>query len=288
MSDLNNMQPIIILGAGRSGTKFFRDTLLFSDMTCAVPYDINYIWRYGNERCEHDELTVDMITDSSREYIRKSIARLASLQNNSAQFLLEKTVSNGLRVDFINEIFPEAKFIHLIRDGRAVTESSVRMWNAPPETSYLLKKLKYFPWRNYQYAITYLTNFIYGFFKSNRGQKIWGPRYDGIQQDIDNLPLLDICAIQWEQCVSKALDSLNHIPAERVLTIKYEDFVSSTNALSKAVDFIGLQGAEQLIANYEKKLRFENIDKWKDRFTEAEVAALNQRLSSTLVKLGYI
>ena len=287
MSDLNGMQPIIIIGAGRSGTKFFRDTLLFSKETCAVPYDINYIWRYGNESCDHDELTVDMVTESSKNYIRKSIVKLASLQNKSAQILLEKTVSNGLRVDFVNEIFPEAKFIHLVRDGRAVTESSVRMWNSPPQTRYLIKKLRYFPWRNYKYAFTYLMNFVQGVFKASRGQKIWGPQYDGIHQDVDDLELLEVCAKQWEQCVSKAADSLKNIKKERVLTIKYEDFVSSPDALLSVIGFLGLQGTGELMANYEKNLRSESTEKWKQSLTETEIDSLNQMLSHYLNKLGY-
>ena len=84
MIDLDNMQPIIILGAGRSGTKFFRDVLLHSQETCAVPYDVNFIWRYGNESCEHDELSVDMATEPIKKYIRGSINNMAKKQNSNS------------------------------------------------------------------------------------------------------------------------------------------------------------------------------------------------------------
>lgn len=287
MSDLNNMQPIIILGAGRSGTKFFRDSLLSSKATCAVPYDVNYIWRYGNEECEHDELTAKMATNSSNSYIRQSIVRLASKQNNNAQFLLEKTVSNGLRVDFVNEVFPEAKYIHLVRDGRAVVESAIRVWNEPPQTGYLLKKIKYFPWKNYKYAFQYFLNLARGVLTSNSGLQVWGPKYSGIQHDVDNLSLIEICAKQWERCVSRAMTSLRKIPKERVLTIKYEDFVSSPQALSEAARFIGVQDTENLIANYAKKLRPGNVDKWRESLSEPEIEYLSKSLEGLLSELGY-
>jgi len=53
--------PIIIVGAGRSGTNMLRDLLAqlpeFSTWPCD---EINYIWRHGNRGFETDEFTREM------------------------------------------------------------------------------------------------------------------------------------------------------------------------------------------------------------------------------------
>ena len=47
-------QIVIIIGAARSGTKYLRDVLATAPNAARVPYDINYIWRYGSEIREGD------------------------------------------------------------------------------------------------------------------------------------------------------------------------------------------------------------------------------------------
>jgi hypothetical protein len=41
--------------------------------------------------------------------------------------LLTKRTTNNLRISLLNQIFPEARYIHLIRDGRAVAHSLLRV-----------------------------------------------------------------------------------------------------------------------------------------------------------------
>ena len=278
LSGNKNIKPIIILGAGRSGTKFLRDTLLYSEEVCAVPYDINYIWRYGNEKLTHDELNPDLITPKISQYIRNTILKLATKQKSDANVLLEKTVSNCLRVDFVNTIFPEAKFIHLIRDGRAVVESANRMWQTPPETRYLLKKLRYFPWKNYKYAFNYIENIVKGKYNSKGGLKVWGPRYQGIQKDIETIDLIEVCAIQWKNCVLKSLDSLALIPKSRVLTIKYEDFVLSSKCLEQVIEFIELENSQEIYKNFQLNIEKSNVNKWQNSMNASEIEILNNVL----------
>src|SRR4051812_20775701 len=41
-------QPVIVIGAARSGTKLLRDSLATHADVARVPYDVNYVWRFGN------------------------------------------------------------------------------------------------------------------------------------------------------------------------------------------------------------------------------------------------
>ena len=147
-------QPLILVGAGRSGTKILRDVLSTHPDIDSVPFDVNYIWTIGNSKATDDLLTPDRLNTTNRS----RIIQLFTKQSKGAPFLLEKTVSNTLRLPFVLKVFPEAKFIHLIRDGRDVTESVSRQWGETREISYFFKKLKTFPLR---YAFRYLMGYGY-------------------------------------------------------------------------------------------------------------------------------
>jgi len=282
-----NIKPIIIIGAGRSGTKFFRDLLLASPEVCGIPYDVSYIWRYGNEDYPDEELPLSRLDDKKSSYIRKTIIRLSGAEKREYRFLLEKTVGNTLRVPFVRAVFPDAKYIHLIRDGRAVTESAMRLWEQPPEVDYLLKKLKYFPWRNYRHAFWYAINLLKGKLSSSRAQKVWGPRYKGIARDAETLPLIKVCAKQWRECVSKASAGLAELPPSEVLKVRYEALVSSRSTIEQVCEFIGIADNKEIILAYQNSLQPENLNKWKSRFSEEELEILDSELSEMLGKYGY-
>src|SRR5699024_6585477 len=93
--------------------------------------------------------------------------------------LVEKTVSNALRPDFVERVLPGARYILLIRDGRDVVESSYRMWQAPADSSGMKRKLASLPPRALPYAVWYGVNLVAGKLRG-RGVGIWGVRYEGI------------------------------------------------------------------------------------------------------------
>ena len=62
--------PIIIIGAARSGTKILRAALSSHPEMVAIPYDINYVWKYDNYDIDHDELSMRDLFPANREFIR--------------------------------------------------------------------------------------------------------------------------------------------------------------------------------------------------------------------------
>ena len=280
-------QAIILIGAGRSGTKFLRDTLASSDACACVPYDVNYVWRYGNEGVPHDVLPPEAATKRVKQYVPKTLARLAKVQAQNADFLIEKTVSNTLRVPFVHEVLPDAKYVHIIRDGRDVTESSARMWTEPPEYGYLLQKLRYFPISNVRYALWYAKNMIQGALGNKRGQKVWGPRYPGIDHDAETLSVHEVCARQWQTCVDSALQGLELIPADKQLTVRYEALVSGPEAFQEICEFIGIPDTKRVVEAYTKTLRKDTRGKWRDGLTPEVQARVLEIIEPTLLKLGY-
>ena len=151
-------QPVFIIGAARSGTKYLRDILALASNAAKVPYDINYVWRYGSENHADDSLPLSLLSSRKRAFIRAQVYRLSKASPEDETIVFEKTVGNSLRVPFVRGVFPEARFIHLVRDGRAVTESAMRQWREPVSWSRLLEKIRGLPLENIGYAAWFVRN----------------------------------------------------------------------------------------------------------------------------------
>ena len=282
---ISDLQPVFLIGAGRSGTKFLRSVLAESDEVATIPYDVGYVWRYGNESHPDDELTVDMLTPQIKKYIHKTLPKLADVKSiGKSRFLLEKSVPNTLRVNYLYKIYPNAKFIHLVRDGRAVTESAMRLWQTPPEKGYLFKKLHYFPLSNYRYAYWYLLNVIKGKLKGGRGQQIWGPRYSGIYEDLENASLSQICARQWSRCIEVACKQLASIPKNQVLTVSYESMMEGDDVICSIINFLRLEESKAVLDFFHKKLEPLNKDKWRGSLSKEDLHTFEKECASTLSK----
>jgi hypothetical protein len=290
LNDNINKKPayVFLLGAGRSGTKFLRDILDSSSSIGVIPYDVGYVWRYGNENFSSDELIPEMITPSIEKNIKNILPALVKKNgDDQIEILIEKSVPNTLRPSFIRRIYPDAKFIHLIRDGRSVTESAIRLWSSPPKKRYLLKKIRYFPWRSYSYAIWYFKNFLKGIFQYGQNQRIWGPRYSGIDKDVEVLPLELICARQWKRCVETSLSQLDSFPRDKVLTVHYEDLIKDQKYVEKICNFIGVSNKQDILDNYNKRVVRSNVDKWRESLSGDQLKIINKEISGLNADLGY-
>jgi len=259
---VSNPSPIIIIGAARSGTKFLRNVLAAAEGVKAVPYDINYVWRYGAEHSPDDVLDPDELTAERVKYIKNTIRRLASA--NNGEIVVEKTVSNSLRVPFVNEVFPDARYVHLIRDGREVTESSMRQWRAKPDVASLVKKLRSLPLSSTSYLLWFAKNFLSGLAKGRGGGGIWGPRFPGIIEATDKLSLAEVCATQWAMSVDMASNDLSAIANtdKRVFTIRYCDLVQDEVALRDLIEKLRLPNPNSILDYYRETCGVSNKDAW--------------------------
>ncbi len=279
------MNTIILIGAARSGTKFLRSLLGADAKVGEVPYDVNYIWRYGNEAYPDDALPASLATSRVKAYIRRLLPKQGGI-GAAGSILVEKTVSNTLRVPFVREIFPEARFIHLIRDGRDVTESAMRMWQKPPNWHYLLQKARRFPVSNYGYAVWYLWNVVSGAARSGRGVRVWGPRYPGMDADLAEISLIEVCARQWAMSIEYAARDLASLPAEQVMTVHYETLMVNEAVVADVARFAGVSAPASVLSSYRKTVRHDTGGGW-SRLTEAERRKAEGIVNNQLLKLGY-
>jgi hypothetical protein len=225
--------PVIILGAARSGTKLLRALVAATGQYAEVPFDLNYIWRYGNETCPHDALAANQVTDRTRRFVQKYLPQCAVRRdrNSAPRPFVEKTVSNILRVPFVNAIYPRAKFIAIVRDGRDVVESAQRCWHEAPRAGYLWTKLRTFPWRHCApYGWKFAVRTVRRRLRIDKHLQSWGPRYTEIDDDVQTRSLREVCARQWLACMEKYEQSRGCLRPKQLLELRYEELVQSPQA----------------------------------------------------------
>lgn len=284
---MNEPRPIVLVGAARSGTKFLRDVLASGADTVAVPYDVNYVWRYGSEGSSDDVLDPLALTVKRKRFIRKTLRSLAKAAPNDT--LIEKTVASTLRVPYVEEVFPDAVYVHLIRDGREVAESAMRQWVAPPNWSALSQKFRDIPFRNIGYVVWFGWNFATGLLSGRKGGKVWGPRFPGIDALAKSGPLSQVCAQQWLESYNRASEGLSRVvdANARVFTIRYEDLIRDETALSRLLDQLSLTDKSNILANYRKKLRPNEPQIWRS-LPKQDLEIFDRIMSPVLKKLGYV
>jgi hypothetical protein len=208
---------------------------------------------------------------------------------HGAPFLIEKTVSNCLRVPFVDAIFPNAKYMFLFRDGRDVVESAYRQWIAPPDWNYLLEKTRSFPILDAPgYALKYAASLIKKCGPGIQKTATWGPRYQGIDQDLATKDLIEVCAIQWSRSTEKAYSSLQTLDQSRAMQVTYEDFVNHPQPhLTRIADFLGVDPDPYCEKEIIDNISTSNVGKgWRQLSPAQQELAINA-IQNQLDLLGY-
>ena len=131
--------PIIIISVFRSGANLIKDILCqLPDFGTWPAENINFIWRHGNSLHRDDEFSINEANDYVKNYIRRAFNDLSI--KYGYDYVVEKTENNTLRINFVNKIFPEAKFIFVVRDGRDTIASMLKRRHQLLDFVFLLKK----------------------------------------------------------------------------------------------------------------------------------------------------
>ncbi|MBW2194906.1 MAG: sulfotransferase [Deltaproteobacteria bacterium] len=271
-------EPIIIIAAARSGTKMLRFILSASSEITGYPYDANYLWKHGNYRTNHDELQPDSIDDKKKNKIRSFFIQLCKKDNRPR--LLEKSVPNSLRIPFVRSIFPECKIIHLYRNGLDVAADARMCWQDSASSERIqskqdrIRKLREFPlFMALPYLLEYMKSYGKKMLLKQAHVESWGPRYKGIDQDVQNKSLIEVCAIQWAMCVEHCCFELKRFEnGSDYINVSYEELVSEpANQLERIVDFVTLSDGEKVINRGKEVVKPNYMHSWKDYLSGNEL-----------------
>jgi hypothetical protein len=284
-------QPIVIIGAGRSGTNVLRDCLVRLDGFATWPCDeINPIWRHGNLGHTDDAIPVELATPAVKEFVRNAFIRIWNEQGRP-DFVVEKTCANSLRVPFVNSILPEAQFIHIVRDGYDVMASAKKRWGGELEFAglpYLLAKARYAPKLDLPiYALSALRSRLAVRLGLRQHLKSWGPKFAGMDS-FSNAPVDELIARQWAACVNESHQAFANIGAQRVFLTKYEDLVDDAgHVLGRVIAWLGAQTSQAEIVQAAALVRKGSVGK--GRRAPAELSeCIHKVLQRPLKAFGYL
>lgn len=221
--------PVVIIGAGRSGTNALRDALTRLPGFKTWPCDeINPIWRHGNLDWPDDEIPPERAIAAVRQSIRNAFRRVWR-QQGQPDFVVEKTCANALRVPFVDAVLPEARYIHIVRNGFDIVASARKRWRGElevPGLPYYLAKARYAPLSDLpRYAVSALKNRIAIKLGKQEHFDSWGPRFAGIDE-LSGASLDEIVSRQWAACVSSSDSAFANMAPGRVFQVRYEDFTA--------------------------------------------------------------
>jgi hypothetical protein len=210
------------------------------------PTEGNAIWqRFTGD--DNESLGKDDVTPAARKFLHKIVRTNMQLFNRPR--FLNKCPGNSVRMEFLKEIFPDALFIHLVRDGRATAYSIMR------------SRLKH----NGSY---------------------WSVKPPG-WRDLLDLPLVDACALQWRMIVESILQSAGKLPPEQYMEVKYEDFVDRPAEILKSVAAkCDLVWQDDLLHSITDGMENRNF-KWRQEMSGEDKDRLNTLLADFMMQLGY-
>lgn len=217
-------------------------------------YGFWYKHAYGFAEPGRDLVASD-VTPRVKKQVRRAFEEMLSRRRN--RMLIKLT--GWSRIGFLQEIFPDAHFIHIVRDGRAVSNSYLhinewqwRGWYGP------------YSWR-------------YGPL-SAEDQAAW---------EASGKSFVALAGLQWRIHTRAIEKGRAGVEPARYLEMKYETFCEHTvDAIRQVVEFAGLQPS----AKFDRHVATSPIrdtDRWRKDLNAEQQTLLSNLLRDDLLRYGY-
>lgn len=260
----NLSQPIFIFGAPRSGTTFLGKCISnlpelsyhFEPVLtkAAVRYVYTQQWSYPN----------------ARRFYRSVYAWLMLTHLNGDLRFCEKTPRNCFILPFLWQTFPDAKFIHIIRDGRDASLS-----------------LSHKPWYK---------NDMKGSGAKDPGGYPFGPKArfwvepDRIEE-FETTSDLHRCIWLWRRYLESAREGASQLPPQQYHEIKYENLVQTPELeATKLLDFLEIttdSSRLKFVDVVTTKARPDSIGQWQQHISDVVLEKISAEAGQMLNNLGY-
>jgi hypothetical protein len=196
--------PVFIVGAPRSGTTLLLQ-ILAAQPSCTADFEPFRIWEQVVGR-RPDDTIAGPLTLGQRVKLRTEFFRQIE---PGRPVLIVKDPRDSLRINAIRRVFPTARFIHIVRDGRDVIASIIRAFETGG--TYLVEP----GWAHVRF-----------------------PGYRRMFHDPHHLK----AAHMWRICVETVAREFGHMPPECRITVRYEDLLQAPEHEARRVVAFAVPG----------------------------------------------
>jgi hypothetical protein len=275
--------PICLVGVQRSGTTWMA-RMMRQRPEIAFWGEPRQVWSFGHWFRPDDRLDASDASPLIARYIRHRFFDYARQQGKPR--FCEKTPSNTLRLSFVRAVFPEARILLIIRDGRSV----VRSTNQMRESGFTWERAR-MRWRESSPVdLLSFANRVPWVVAKIRGKPLryWGVRPPGWRDWVEQDPLFVAMAKAWAAAIRCAVEEGRAMDKERFLAIRYEDLTERPReTMQNVVDFLQLADAGDMIQSAVDVADPRRQDKWRSELAPELLAEIRPHMEPTLNWLGY-
>lgn len=260
----NLREPIFVIGAARSGTTFLGDCL---GTLPGISYHYEPVLTKAGSRYVYEGRWT---YQQSERFYRSVYAWLMRLHFDGDLRFAEKTPRNSNVVGFLADVFPDAKFIHIYRDGRdAALSLSKKPWFTKEGT----KKLQYEP----------------GGYPMGPYAHYWvEPERSA---EFEATSDFHRCIWAWRRLTEVALDWGEKLEPERYHELRYESLVDNpSHEADRIIKFMRREdtASRDALHTAVKQSRSDSVGAWSRELTETQVADAEHEAGQLLRRLGYL
>jgi len=275
--------PICLAGVQRSGTTWMA-RMMRRRPDIAFWGEPRQIWSFGHWFRPDDRLDASDATPWIVRHIRQRFFDYARQQGKPR--FCEKTPSNTLRLPFVRAVFPEARILLIVRDGRSVVRSTNELRESGPTWDRIRAR-----WRESSpWDLLSFVNRTPWLIAKLRGKPLtyWGVRPPGWREWVENDSLFVAMAKAWAAAIRTAVTDGRAMSADRFLQIRYEDLtVRPRETMQQVVDFLEITGAADAVSEAVAAADPTRLDKWRSELDAELLAELRPHMEPTLRWLGY-
>ena len=188
-------------------------------------------------------------TEGEKSRVARSVLQVLKLQGKPR---FAAKITGPPRISYLSSIFPDARFVHIIREGKAVVNSwlNVDFWKE--SSSYFEPR-----WKNGLPAT-------------------WEDEW----KSYGSTPAA-LAAIQYRNILNVSRQEKAKLAANQYLEVSYEAFIANPEAVMKTIlDFCQLSHSSRVLSYISRPGRYRNMnDKVSKAFSEQDLEALDALLS---------
>jgi len=263
-------KAFFVVSSGRSGTAMLHKALsLADDIEMHHEYMVHIVQPLAVRR------TMGLADAAEARHVLTR-THAAAVRYSEAAHWGDSSNKLSWLIPELAELMPEAKFVHLVRDGRKVTSS-------------------YFHKLGAECYDDRSTSVLQAYFDDPAElpapppeKKFWWPlpRHDDARSmEFRRYDQLARIAWHWAEINTRILESLDALPKHRQFFVRLEDLVTSPRLVNGLLDFLNLSHRPE---HFEIFARPHNVNRPEDRpLTEQQLETFSSIASPMMERLGY-